>query len=65
MGQFMESKKKEWAFTAEKLGSQVICERCGATYATFADQCDAALDDPCPGFVMIDKVKDEFHRRKG
>ena len=36
------------------LGDQVICDRCGATMATYADACTAALDDPCPGFLTIE-----------
>ena len=35
---------------------RVICERCGATLATFADRCTASLDDACPGFVAIEEA---------
>lgn len=65
MGKFLESKKREWAFTEQKLGKGVICDQCGATLDTFAEDCDAELDDPCPGFKAIEEVKAEFYRRAG
>jgi hypothetical protein len=34
----------------------VICGRCGATLETYNDQCTAALDDPCPGFLAIEEA---------
>lgn len=41
----------------EKLGDgSVICDRCGATFAAYSDQCTAALDDPCPGFIAVEKA---------
>lgn len=38
------------------LGDSVICVRCGATMATYADKCSADLDDACPGFVRIEEA---------
>lgn len=38
------------------LGDRVICDRCGAKLATYADACIAALDDACPGFVEIESA---------
>lgn len=32
----------------------VICDHCGATLATYADQCSAYLADRCPGFEAIE-----------
>ena len=37
-------------------GDRVICERCGAKLATYADKCSAAVADPCPGFLAIEKA---------
>lgn len=60
----MDSKRREWAYTEAQIGTdKVICNRCGATLRTFADQCDAELDDPCPGFKAIDDVKQAFYRQ--
>ena len=39
-----------------------ICDRCGATLDTFADQCSAELDDACPGFLVIDAAKMRFNK---
>lgn len=33
---------------------RIICKRCGATLATFADRCTAALHVQCEGFRVID-----------
>lgn len=38
------------------LGRSVICDRCGATLATYADRCSARLDDACPGFIAIERA---------
>jgi hypothetical protein len=38
----------------QELGAGVICKRCGATLATFADLCEAELDEACDGFLRID-----------
>lgn len=39
----------------------VICERCGATLATYADRCSADLADACPGFNAIEAAKQSFN----
>lgn len=39
----------------ERLGSGVICARCGATLATYADRCVADLDEQCAGRDAIDR----------
>lgn len=36
---------------------RVICTRCGATLATFADVCSAPLDKRCEGFEKIDSAR--------
>lgn len=56
--------QEEQDFVAKKLGTDPICDRCGATVDTFADDCSAELDDPCPGFLAIDKAKDQFKGRR-
>jgi hypothetical protein len=38
------------------LGDAVICDRCGATMATYADDCSAPLDEACPGFLAIEQA---------
>lgn len=35
----------------------VICDRCGATLETYGERCSAALDDPCPGFLAIERIR--------
>jgi hypothetical protein len=44
------------------LGDQVICSQCGATLGTYADQCSAALDVPCLGFLLIEGLR--LHLRR-
>lgn len=53
--------KKRNAFIEERLGGDVICDRCGATLDTFAEACTAGLDDPCPGFMAVDAAVEEFN----
>ena len=36
---------------------RIICERCGATLATYADACLAEIGDPCPGILAMDKAE--------
>jgi len=33
----------------QRIGTGVICPRCGCTFATFSDKCTADLLDRCPG----------------
>jgi hypothetical protein len=35
---------------------RIICERCGATLATYADVCPAEIGALCPGLLAMDKV---------
>jgi hypothetical protein len=44
------------------LGNDIICSRCGATYYTMNDVCDAPLNDRCPGFVRWDEVQVPIER---
>lgn len=41
----------------ERLGDKVICGQCGATLATYADNCSAPLDVRCPGFEAIEEAR--------
>ena len=36
---------------------RIICERCGATLATYADACTAENRVPCPGDLAMDKAE--------
>jgi hypothetical protein len=51
----------EQAFVQGFLGSDVICEECGATLATYGSACTADLSDICHGFQIIEKVKAAFN----
>lgn len=53
------------ALVSQRLGHQVICTRCGATYATYADKCDVDLDVRCPGFNVIDRVQMDAEKEVG
>ena len=39
-----------------RLAGRVICNRCGATLETYADQCNADLAERCPGFEAIERA---------
>lgn len=40
------------------------CPRCGASYVNMADDCIAALDDPCPGFQAMEKAYKEYENNR-
>lgn len=42
-----------------RLAGKTICERCGATLESFADQCTADLSERCPGFEAIERALEE------
>jgi hypothetical protein len=39
------------------LGDAVICDRCGATLATYFRTCSADVTDACPGFLTIEEAR--------
>ena len=50
----------ERAHVERSLRDSVICKDCGATLGTYADACTADLDDPCPGYLAIERAKTQF-----
>ena len=50
------TQQDRWRRTEAALAGKVICTRCGATLETYSDQCSAALDDTCPGFIAIEEA---------
>jgi hypothetical protein len=48
----------EWVLRVERTigDGRVICDRCGATLATYASRCSADLADACPGFVAVENA---------
>jgi len=36
---------------------QIICQRCGATLATYADACPAEIGEPCPGLLAMEDAE--------
>jgi hypothetical protein len=56
-------KKTEADRVEAHLGDKVICQRCGATLATYADLCNVSLDTPCEGFLLIEGVRLHIRRR--
>ena len=48
--------EKDRRARVEALGDKVICDRCGATLADYADKCAAALNEACPGFQAIERA---------
>lgn len=52
--------RAEKHYVEDTLGASMICARCGARLETFADSCTADLSDACPGFLAIEKAKEQF-----
>ena len=45
----------------EKQLRDVICDKCKATLATYADVCTADLSDACQGFQNIEEARRRFN----
>jgi hypothetical protein len=39
------------------LARHVICRRCNATLATYAERCNVPLDEPCEGFRAVEMAR--------
>lgn len=48
-----------------RLGSRIICTRCAAQLSSYADKCEAALDERCPGFNVVDRVQMDAEKEVG
>lgn len=48
-----------------RLAGVVICTRCRATLGTYADLCEADLDERCPGFNVVDRAQMDAAREVG
>lgn len=48
-----------------RMGFGVICSRCGASYGTMDEKCDADLNERCPGANAIDLVKQRAEQEVG
>lgn len=50
---------------AEILGRRAICRRCGATYKTYEDVCEADLGEQCPGAKAEAEAREQAKRALG
>ncbi|ETR75904.1 hypothetical protein X566_20035 [Afipia sp. P52-10] len=48
-----EQLERVHALVREQLQGKRICNRCGATFSSYADKCEASLDEMCPGARAI------------
>jgi tRNA(Ile2) C34 agmatinyltransferase TiaS len=48
-----------------RIGTGIICPRCGATFASYGDKCEAAFDERCPGFNAVDLVQMRAEKEVG
>jgi hypothetical protein len=60
-----ELRERVAVLVRERMGTSVICPRCGATYATYGDKCSADLDERCPGFNAVDLVQMRAEKEVG
>lgn len=52
----------ERAHVERVLTDSVICDKCQATLATYADKCSAGLSEICPGFIAIENERAGIER---
>lgn len=60
-----ELREQVHRLVSQRLGDVVICTRCGAKLATYADKCEADLDERCPGFNVVDRVQMDAEKEVG
>ena len=53
---------KEAAYVEKQLRDRVICAKCQATLATYAEKCSADLSEPCPGFLRIELARSDLRK---
>ena len=60
-----ELREQVHALVQQRIGAGVICGRCGAKFASFADKCEADLDERCPGINAIDLIQTRAEKEVG
>lgn len=60
-----ELRERVHALVQQRLAGVVICTRCGATLATYADKCDVDLDVRCPGFNVVERARSDAEQEVG
>lgn len=45
------------ALVRSRIGPGIICGKCGASYTTMAERCEADLGEACPGSNAISRVQ--------
>ena len=60
-----ELRERVQLIVRSRIGDGVLCTRCGATLSTFADKCEADLDEGCPGGNAIALVQSQAEQEVG
>jgi hypothetical protein len=60
-----ELRERVQQLVRQRMPAGVICKRCGASFSSFDEKCEAALDERCPGFNAIDLVQTRAEREVG
>lgn len=60
-----ELRERALRLVEQRLAGRMICARCGATIFTYADKCEADLDERCPGFNVVDREQIAAEREVG
>jgi hypothetical protein len=60
-----EQREKLWARVEHLLGPRAICARCGATFKTFDDKCQANIGSECAGARAIAAAEDKAKQQLG
>lgn len=60
-----ELRERVQELVRQRIGPGVICPRCQATFATYAEACKADLAERCPGFNAVDLVQMRAEKEVG
>lgn len=60
-----ELRERVQVLVRQRMGSGIICSRCGATFASYGEKCSADLAERCPGFNAVDLVQMRAEKEVG
>lgn len=60
-----ELRERVQLLVRQRIGTGIICSRCGATFASYSEKCMADLAERCPGFNAVDLVQMRAEKEVG
>jgi hypothetical protein len=61
----LELTERVWGLVHARIGSGVICTRCGARYVNMDDVCKANVNERCPGSEAVERLRRQAAKEVG